>query len=175
MQGDSIREHLEEKSASIIGKWSQLVLETYPADTARFLRNEKDRFVNPVGYTVLRGAKEIFRELLDKMDPARLAAPLDEIIRIRSVQEFSPSQAVGVVFLLKEAVRAELAGKVTGDRGYAELLDFESRVDRLALMAFDIYMKCREEVCEIRINEVAAQREMALRILAAAGGTGDPA
>ena len=32
MQGDSIREHLEEKSASIIGKWSQLVLETYPAE-----------------------------------------------------------------------------------------------------------------------------------------------
>jgi hypothetical protein len=178
MQGDSVWEHLQLKSASVLGKWSQLVLETYPADAARFLRDERDRFVNPVGYIVSHEVKKIYEELLHGMDPERLTGSLGEIIRIRSVQDFSPSQAVGVVFLLKRAVREVLVGEIAGDRGYGELLDFESRVDRLALLAFDVYMKCREKVCEIRVNEVASQRDMALRMLSRAGetdGTGDAA
>ena len=40
------------------------------------------------------------------------------------------------------------------------------------MLAFDIYTKCREKVYEIRVNEVAAQREMALRILARTNATG---
>jgi hypothetical protein len=171
MQGDSVWEHLQVKSASVLGKWSRLILETYPADTARFLQDERDRFVNPVGYVISHQIKTIYDELLHGMDAERLSGALGEIIRIRSVQEFSPSRAVGVVFLLKQAAREELAGEVDGDRGWGELLDFESRVDRLALLAFDIYMECREKVSEIRVNEVAAQRDMALKILARTGET----
>ena len=170
MQGDSIREHLEVKSTSILKKWSELILETYPADTARFLKDERDRFVNPVGYVISHEIKTIYDELLHGMDPQRLTGSLNEIIRIRSVQDFSPSQAVGAVFLLKLAVREELNGEIAGERGWGELLDFESRVDKLALLAFDIYMQCREKVSQIRVNEVASQRDMALRILARAGG-----
>jgi hypothetical protein len=172
MQDDSVWEHLQIKSASILRKWSQLILDTYPADTARFLRNERDRFVNPVGYAVSHQVRTIYDELLHGMDPERLDASLDEIIRIRAVQDFSPSEAVGAVFLLKQAVREELAGEIAAGGLCAGLVDFESRVDRLALMAFDIYVKCRDKVSEIRVNEVAAQRDMALRILVRAGETG---
>ena len=157
----------------IVGQWLNYTLSTYTS--SHFFSKERDKFANPVGANIRDALDKLFVLLSTGADPEEYKVPVGQIMQLRAVQEFSPSQAVGAVFLLKEAVRAELAGKVTGDRGYAELLDFESRVDRLALMAFDIYMKCREEVCEIRINEVAAQREMALRILAAAGGTGDPA
>jgi hypothetical protein len=171
MQGNSFLAYLQLKSASILGKWSQLIRETYPTDTARFLKDERDRFVNPVGYVISHEVKKIYEGLVQMIDPEQLAGSLSEIIRIRAVQDFSPSQAVGVVFLLKQAAREELAGEIAGDRLYTELLDFEARVDRMALLAFDIYMKCREKVSEIKINEVSAQRDMALVILARAGGT----
>jgi len=34
-----------------------------------------------------------------------------------------------------------------------ELLNFEQRIDKIALMAFDIYMECREKIYEIKIKE----------------------
>jgi hypothetical protein len=166
MHGDSVWEHLELKSPQILGKWSRLICETYPADTIGFLQSEADRFVNPVGYVISQEVKAIFDELLHGMDPARLTAYLTEIIKIRAVQEFTPSQAVGITFLLKKAVREELADEIEADRSCSELLDFESRVDTLALLAFDIYMKCREKVCDIRVNEITNQRDSVLRILA---------
>ena len=42
---------------------------------------------------------------------------------------------------------------------------FEARIDKLALLALDIYMKCREKIYEIRLNEVKAEGERALRLL----------
>jgi hypothetical protein len=174
MQGDSIREHLEVKSVSVLKKWSQFILETYPADATRFLQDEGDRFVNPVGYTISQEIKTIYDELLHGMELERLSNSLREIIKIRAVQEFSPSEAVGAIFLLKRAVREDLADEIAGNRCGAELLDFETRIDRLALLAFDIYMKCKENICDIRVSEVAAQRDMALRILArSSNGTGE--
>jgi len=46
-----------------------------------------------------------------------------------------------------------------------EWLKFQSRIDDLALQAFDIYMDCREKICEIRINQAKTEREMAFRMM----------
>ena len=154
------------KSVSILEKWSQLVLDTYPADTANFLQHERDRFINPVGCIISQEIKTIYDELLHGMDLEKLTASLNEIIKVRSVQDFSPSQATGFIFLLKQAVREELASEIAGNPTPEELLDFESRIDGLALLAFDIYTNCREKIYKIRVNEVTGQKEMALRMLA---------
>jgi hypothetical protein len=166
MHGDSVWEHLETKGALILEKWCRLVLGTYPADAAGFFQREGDRFVNPVGYVISQEIKTIYDELLHGMNLEKLTHSLDEIIRIRAVQDFLPSRATGFIFLLKQAAREELAGEITGKPVSGELLDFESRIDGLALLAFDVYMKCREKICEIRVSEMAAQRDMALGIMA---------
>ena len=166
MYRDSICEQLEVKSVSILGKWCQLILDTYPVDTATFLQQESDRFINPVGRIISQETKTIYDELLHDRNLEKLTASLNEIIRVRSVQDFSPSQAIGFIFLLKQAVREELASEIAENPTSKELLDFESRIDDLALLAFDIYTQCREKIHEIRVHEVAAQREMALRVLA---------
>ena len=44
-------------------------------------------------------------------------------------------------------------------------MKFESRIDKLAFLAFDIYMKCREKVYEIRVNEIKSERENAIKLL----------
>jgi len=161
-----VLEHLlPQRRAAILERWFQLILETYPADTSGFLKQEKDRFINPIGYTISQEIEALYDELLQEMNPDKLAACLDNIIRIRAVQDFSPSQTVAFIFLLKKAIREELASKIAENRVLEELLKFESKIDKLVLLAFDIYMKCREKVFEIRVSEVKAERERVLKLL----------
>ena len=156
---------LSQKKAAILGSWFHLIMETYPADSSKFLRREKDRFANPIGYTISREIEILYEELLQDMNFDRLTVSLDNIIRIRSVQDFPPSQAIAFVFLLKKAIREELANDIRENRAYKDLLKFEARIDKLALLALDIYMKCREKIYEIRLNEVKAEGERAFRML----------
>ncbi len=79
---------------------------------------------------------------------------LDRIVRVRAVQEFTPSEALGFVFLLKKAVRQTLAQDLHSQDLSEELLTWESRIDKLALLSFDLYLQCRETIFEIRHNEV---------------------
>jgi hypothetical protein len=90
---------------------------------------------------------------------------LDAILKIRSVQDFSPSKAVGFIFLLKRAIGETLKNEICRESVMSEWLGFQSRIDDLALHAFDIYMGCREKICEIRVNQAKAEKEMALRMM----------
>ena len=87
-------------------------------------------------------------------DDEKLASHLDRIIRIRAVQEFSPAQAISFVFCVKQIVRDELQRHLNEIQIPAsEIVAFESKVDELALLAFNIYTQCRERLYEVRLNE----------------------
>ncbi len=146
---------LAARRAAILKRWHQLILETYPPDTARFLDREEDRFLNPVGHTISQEIEVLLTEILRGMDPDKVSRSLDGILRIRAVQEYSPSAAVAPILLLKKAVREELAAEIRQQAIGGELLEFESRVDKLLLLAFDSYMQCRQKIYEIRVNEAS--------------------
>ncbi len=154
---------LSQKGPGILGKWLNLALETYPADAHRFLKKQKDRFANPVGTTIEREIKSLYKELLREIDPERVSPILDRIVRIRAVQEFSPSQAVAFIFSLKYLVRRELEKELRENELFDDLPGFEARVDEVGLLAFDIYMKCREKLYEIRAREARAEVSGLLR------------
>jgi len=156
---------LSEKRDAILERWLQLILESYPAQTSGFLKQESDRFANPIGYTISQEIEALYEELLHGMNSDKLAASLDNIIRIRSVQDFSPSQVIAFTFLLKRAIKEELASEIGEKQVFEELLNFGSRIDELVLLALDIYMKCREKVYEIRVNEVKAETEQLSKLL----------
>jgi hypothetical protein len=141
---------LTEKKKEVVGKWVDLVLNTY--ESPEFFKTQKDRIANPVGSNIAEGLREIFELLLAGADSEGFSEPLDRVIRIRAVQDFSPSQAVSFMFVLKDVVRWELAKN--GGILPAELAEFESAIDRVALQAFDIYMACRERLFQIRIREL---------------------
>jgi RsbT co-antagonist protein rsbRD N-terminal domain len=141
-------------SNDLVEQWFAQTLESYPQLTARFLATEKDPFRNPVGHALRDGMMVLVQELLGGMDREQVTRALDEIMHIRVVQDFTPSQAVGFVFL----VRAILLG--TNPPRPAMV---GARVDQLALMAFDQYMKCREHIAQVRVNE--AGRNMRARPL----------
>lgn len=149
----------------ILKRWLHLILETYPHDTSALLKNEKDPFLNPVRSTTEREIETIFQELLQGMNPERLSASLSEILKIRSVQDFSPSGAAGVIFLLKKAVQDELGDEIRKTPIVEEWLEFGAKIDQLALRAFDLYMDCREKICEIKVKKAMAEKEMAFKML----------
>lgn len=161
----TLKNLLLQKKASILERWFDLILETYPAGTSKALKREKDRFANPVGHTISREIRTLYDGLMQGISTDHLSSSLNNIIKIRSVQDFPPSQAIGFIFLLKRATREVLEKRIQEKQVLGEWLEFQSRIDRLALLAFDIYMECREKICEIRVNEAKAQREMAFRLL----------
>jgi len=145
---------LNQKGPHIRKRWLDLIIETYPSDSKRFLKEQKDRFANPVGSTLSSEVETLYHELVHDMDPKRLDASLDGIARIRAVQDFSPSKAMGFVFLLKKVLREELDQEIKESPAAAEeMLALESRLDDMALRGFDLYVKCREQVYEIRARE----------------------
>ena len=149
-----LEEFLLQRATQILKRWTALIFRTYPSDAQRFLSKQKNSFANPVGSTLVREAEIFFREFLGEADPEKLAGALDGMIRIRAVQEFSPSGAVGFIFLLKKIIREETEPEIREDRiALKELLALESRLDDAALMGFDVYMGCREKVYEIRACE----------------------
>jgi len=153
-----LEELLKQKASHIRKRWLNLIIETYPADSQRFLREQKDRFANPVGTTLSREVETLYHELLHGMDSEKVNSSLEEIVRIRAVQDFSPARAMTFIFLLKKVLREELAQEIKeSPAACEELLALESRVDEMALRGFDLYTKCRERIYEIRAKEAKNQ------------------
>jgi hypothetical protein len=156
---------LSQNQKAILKRWFDLILETYPADTGTMMRKDKNQFTNPVGSTISREIEILFKNLCEGGQEEKFQASLESILKIRSVQDFTPSKAVGFVFLLKRAIRETLGNEIYKESVIDEWLKFLSRIDELALQAFDIYMDCREKICEIRISQAKAEKEMAFRMM----------
>lgn len=141
---------------AIARRWGEAILATYPEQAAAVFGREQDRFANPVGHSVRTGVNGVVAALCDGLDEAQIRAGLREIIQVRAVQQFSPAQAVGFVFQLKAVVRHVLEGE--GRPAAApELAALDGVVDRVALAAFEVFTACREQVYELRLEEVKRQ------------------
>jgi len=152
--GSGLKKIITQKKSAILKKWFDLTAQTYASDTAQFLKSKNDQFANPVGSTMLNGLKGLLDHLLHSMDPETLTSHLDPIIRIRAAQNFTPSQATAFILSLKKVLRENLTKELRDSRIAVELIAFESKIDQLCLIAFDIYMQCREQIYQISANEM---------------------
>lgn len=148
------RNLLQTKRAAILQRWFEAIMETYPTDTSGFLKDQKDRFRNPVGHTFTQGMDKLVEALITGNGFDEELPFLDDIIRVRAVQDFTPAQALNFVFYLKRVVREELEKEIRQNQMYNELLKFEDQIDQLALYSFNIYVKCREQLYELRTDEL---------------------
>ena len=147
---------LTEKKKALVQKWIDQVLDSY--GSSAFFKKQKDRFANPIGATISDGLSKLYTVLVENQDLSEASRPLEEIIKIRAVQDFAPSQAVLFVYQFKNIVRQELAGEKNNNELLVGLAPLEARIDKVALMAFDHYMICRERLHQIRVNEVLSGR-----------------
>ena len=157
---------LLDKKSAIVKKWLNEIYDSYPVNTSQFLKGQKDRFLNPVGHTFSEAIEGLYDEIiLSEGNSEKLLILLDNIIRIKAVQSPNPSEAVSFIFLLKNVIRKKLKKEIKGYHLFEEMQFIESRVDDIALLAFNIYMKCKEQIYDIRVNEV---KKMSFRLLKSA-------
>jgi hypothetical protein len=149
----TLAEILASRRSSILRRWLESVLTTWPPETARFLRDEPDPFRNPVGHALRETLDDLFTRLLA---PPRSDAcpPLDRFMRVQAVQGRSASCAVGFVLMLKKIVHTELTPHLGGPATVEELLALDERVDLMALLAFDLFAESREQITTLQAQEV---------------------
>ncbi len=143
---------ITERRNEILERWIDGIIGGYPEETSRFLRSQEDRFANPVGAGLREGLAELLDGVFTGTEPDELKSALDRVIRVRAVQDFEPSTAVSFVFDLKDLLH-ECAG-AGADESLGEL---DLRIERLGLCAFDVYMRCREDMWKIRAREIRNQ------------------
>jgi len=153
----------------ILERWFRAIRSVYPEGATDLLSKTGDRFRNPVGFTIRREIETLFDEVVVPGDPDRRRGALDAIISIRAVQECAPSEAVGFIFLLKKVVAEIIDDELREADELRERVEFERRVDALGLEAFDIYMKRREQISDIRVKELARDRDRIVRVMQAMG------
>lgn len=147
MFADDVVKHRD----AVFDRWIKSVIEAYPDETAKFLKEQPNRFANPVGASLREGLADILDGVIAGSDPEDLREALDLVIRVRAVQEMAPAAAVGFIFDLKLIVREMVAD------GGSISEEFARSIDRLALVAFEVYMKCREQLWSIRAEEIRNQ------------------
>ena len=143
---------LKEHKESILALWVEAIFEAFPPDSSRFLKSVKDPFRNPIGQTFKRSAEILYDCLVAGEQSEQLDEALEQAVRIRAVQDCKASQAVAFVFLLKKCVRTVLVGRGV-KYSETELVEFEDRIDGLALEAFDRFMSAKERIFAIQAQE----------------------
>lgn len=136
----------------IVNKWVEYTLSTYGSSS--FFVKERDKFANPVGGNIREALGKLFLLVSRGADSKEFVTPIKQIMSIRSVQEFSPSQAVAPLNAVKHITRDIFSGDKERNHLVADLYDFEFAVDLAVLAAFDIYMEFRERLYQVRINEI---------------------
>jgi hypothetical protein len=145
-------EALANKKKEILSLWIERTLDSYTSPG--FFKRSKDPFANPVGVSIANGLTALFELLMNKAEQQAFLQPLDQVVRIRAVQDFTPSQAVAPFLELKWVVKQVLSSdKET--KPLLPLLDtLDCEIDRMALAAFDIYAECRELLYRNRVREL---------------------
>ena len=158
-----LNEILEEKRSSILKAWFNRTISSYPEDTKQFLRRQRDAMANPVGAGFRDGLERVLDCLIRQASQDEFKKVLDKMVRIRAVQNFSPSQALAFIPEIKGIVHEAVASAAKGQDLSRELASFDSAVDTVLLWAMDCYAACRQDLSEIRIKDEQRRIHMLLR------------
>ncbi len=157
---------LADRKKDILKKWQKEIFQMYPAESIRFLTSESNQFANPIGHSIREHTEDLFSELLaeGEISHEKIGPILDEIVRIRAIHDFTPSEALRYLHFLKDVISLELSEIAGPDNNlHTEIITFYSRIDEIILIAFDIYSKCREKLYEIKVQTAKNQVSGLLR------------
>ena len=141
---------------TILEHWLVRLFQDYPGQTVDLV--DPDQFRNPVSFLFRENLAVVVRQLLGKNDVAVTTRAVQNVVRIRAVQDLTPSQATAFVSELKPIVKEVLPE--------ADLPNLYGRIDQLSLIASREYERCREQLEQIRVSE----RQRATGALALAHG-----
>jgi hypothetical protein len=112
---------------------------------------------------VLADALERILSELEKHD-GDVPDALNDVTRILAVQEFAPSKAISIFFEPKVILHEMIKKSNVADTLTKEVQEaFHIRIDALVLAAFDSYMRHREKIYQLKVEESSRRMHMALR------------
>ncbi len=143
---------LRDLKKETVDGWVEAVFATYPLETTGFLRTKNNPFTNPVAHMTREAADILFDAIIgeDIETDKRFG-------KLRAVQKGEPSKSLGVLYVMKPILRKTALPAMRKANLLSEYLECESRLDTVALLAFDIYMRARETLAESRIREIKNQ------------------
>ncbi len=147
-----LTEALAERKEAILSVWIERTLDSY--SSADFFKKSKDPFSNPVGSNIAAGLRSLYALFLNEAPLDDFIKPLDQVVRIRAVQDFAPSQAVVPFLELKWIIRQIFSKEKACQPLLGQLDQLDCTIEKVALMAFDMYMQCREQLYQNRIREL---------------------
>jgi len=150
--GKKLQQLLQEKKGAILEKWEDSILSCFAPDAFHIFKKQKDQFANPIGHKVRTGLDELYDVLCDPSEKEVVTPDLEQLIKMRAVQQVSAADAVSFIFKLKELVRKELLKKGMTEL-YNDWLAFDARIDAAALVIFDMFMASKEQIYKVRVNE----------------------
>jgi len=148
----SLKHLLIENRSVILEGWLSRALHVYPDASREFLGQTGNDFSNPIGSTLREGMEELCGELLEPAGEDGFRPILERVLKVRAIENLTPSQALGFLPLLKRIIR-----EVLGDRLENALLpewtSLSDKIDALTLQGFDVYTECREKIHQLKRNE----------------------
>jgi hypothetical protein len=161
-----LQKFLKENRDSILQRWIDQTIDTYEPEMVRFLKKEKNQFSNPVRNTIITSLERIYDGILagNGVDIDEYHG-LEEIIKVRAVQDFSPSDALSFLFNLKKIIRMVSLKSEQKPETVEELYDIDERFDTLFKRAFDLYNNCRLKIQEIKMAEIKSRSERVFEML----------
>lgn len=157
-------EILRSRKKEAVEKWTEAVFATYPLETSGFLRTKNDPFTNPVAHMTRQAAAAIYDAVAgEEVEPAATKAAIERFIRLRAVQKEGAGQNMAVFYLMKPVLRELLLPEMAQAGELEAYLEMESRLDTIALLAFDMYVSSRDTVYEARIREIRNQHSQLAR------------
>lgn len=124
------------------------------------VRKGQGRFANPAAYHREEGMSDVL-DWLCADEVEEIPASLGDICRIKAVQDDKPSQSLAFLFDLKNIIRSVVGNAATE----AEYRALDEQIDALALHSFDYFVACRNQIAQLRVEEVSRGEKMLLRRL----------
>ncbi len=153
-----LKELLLEEKGQIVEAWVDEVLSSYPGDASKIFKKQKDRFANPIGFSVKNALWDIYKFLFEDEEIEKITGPLTQFVQMRSVQTFAPSDAVSIGHSLKKVVQKIARQEKVED--LAGWYDFDHTVDILTYTLFDMYVDCRERLYKVRLEEFKSRNNI---------------
>jgi hypothetical protein len=154
-----IYKYFSDKREDIISKWKKAVFDTYPKGSGKFFIGVRNQFDNPIGFVVSDELPRIYDELTGNNDEEILRPSIENIIKIRAVQDFTISEAVGFLNILKQIFWDEIVQNLDDTELLRHYMDFESRIDGATCIAFELYHGMRVKLERIKVDEVKRRNE----------------
>ncbi len=143
-----------ENRDEIAREWFETAVSVYPEGMQTLVCGDKSSFSNPCGQNLSSDIDRFLRAVEKNESANELAARLTITVKIRSVQNISPSTALSFVPGLKNVLRDCYQKRHHRDVPLETYLEWSAVIDGATLAALDLYTEQRTRIAEVCIGDV---------------------